>query len=53
LPTVTSWIFEQKEKTDVVQVATPDHLGTIAGLVDKLKPAERVDARVPISKRPV
>ena len=42
--------IEQKEKTDVVQVETLDHLGIVAGLVDKLKLLERVDARVPISK---
>ena len=42
--------IEQKEKTDVVQVETLDHLGIVAGLVDKLKLVERIDARVPISK---
>jgi transposase len=43
-------LIEQKEKTDVVQVETLDHLGIVAGLVDKLKLVERIDARVPISK---
>jgi transposase len=42
--------IEQKEKTDVVQVETLDHLGIVAGLVDKLKLVQRIDARVPISK---
>ena len=42
--------IEQKEKTDIVQVETLDHLGIVAGLVDKLKLVERIDARVPISK---
>ena len=42
--------IEQKEKIDVVQVETLDHLGIVAGLVDKLKLVERIDARVPISK---
>ncbi|MFT4807469.1 MAG: transposase [Paraglaciecola sp.] len=42
--------IEQKEKTDVVQVETLDHLGIVAGLVDKLKIVQRIDARVPISK---
>ena len=42
--------IEKKEKTDVVQVETLDHLGIVAGLVDKLKLVERIDARVPISK---
>jgi transposase len=39
----------QKQKTDVVQVETLDHLGIVAGLVDKLKLVERIDARMPIS----
>ena len=42
--------MEHKEKTDVVQVDTLDHLGIVAGLVDKLKLVERIDARMPISK---
>ena len=42
--------IEQKEKTDLVQVETLDHLGIVAGLVDKLKLVQRIDARVPISK---
>ena len=42
--------IEQKEKTDLVQVETLDHIGIVAGLVDKLKLVERIDARVPISK---
>jgi hypothetical protein len=42
--------IEQKEKTDVVQLETLDHLGLVAGLGDKLKLVERIDASVPISK---
>ncbi len=42
--------IEQKEKTDLVQVETLDHLGIVAGLVDKLKLVQRINARVPISK---
>jgi transposase len=42
--------IEKKEKTDVVQVETLDHLGIVAGLVDKLKLVERIDVRVLISK---
>jgi transposase len=42
--------IKKKEKTDVVQVETLDHLGIVAGLVDKLKLVERIDARIPISK---
>ena len=42
--------MEHKEKTDVVQVETLDHLGIVAGLVDKLKLVERIDAIIPISK---
>ena len=44
-------LIEQKEKTDVVQAETLDHLGIVAGLVDKLKLVERIDARVPFLKR--
>jgi hypothetical protein len=29
--------IEQKEKNDVVQVENLDHLGIVAGLVDKLQ----------------
>jgi hypothetical protein len=36
---------KKKEKTDVAQVETLDHLGIVAGLVDKLKLVERIDAR--------
>ncbi|WP_157828022.1 IS1634 family transposase [Paraglaciecola sp. MB-3u-78] len=43
--------IKQKEKNEVVQVETLDHLGIVAGLVDKLKLVERIDARVPISKK--
>ena len=42
-------LIEQNEKTEVVQVETLDHLGIVAGLVDKLKLVERIDARVPIA----
>ena len=43
-------LIEEKNKTEVVQVETLDHLGIVAGLVDKLKLVERIDARMPISK---
>jgi transposase len=43
-------LIEQKEKTAVIQVETLDHLGIVAGLVDKLKLVERIDARIPLSK---
>jgi hypothetical protein len=42
--------IEQKEKTDVVQLETLDHLGIVAGRVDTLKLVERKNASVPISK---
>jgi len=41
-------LIEQKEKTEVVQVEALDYLGIEARLVDKLKLADRMDARVPI-----
>jgi hypothetical protein len=43
-------LIEQKEKTEVVQVENLEHLGIVAGLANKLKLVERIDARVPISK---
>ena len=43
-------LIKQEEKTEVVLVETLDHLGIVAGLVDKLKLVERIDARMPISK---
>jgi transposase len=43
-------LIEQKQKTDVVPVETLDHLGIVAGLVDKLRLVERIDAKMPISK---
>ena len=42
--------IEQKEQAKAVQVETLDHLGIVAGLVDKLKLVERIDDRMPISK---
>jgi transposase len=43
-------LIKQNEKTEVVQVKTLDHLGIVAGLIDKLKLVERIDDRMPISK---
>jgi transposase len=42
--------IKQEEKNEVVLVETLDHLGIVAGLVNKLKLVERIDARIPISK---
>ncbi|MFT5813574.1 MAG: transposase [Psychroserpens sp.] len=39
-----------KQKTDVVQVETLDHLGIVGGLVNKLMLIERIDAIISISK---
>ena len=38
--------IEQKEKIDVVQVETLDHLGIVAGLVDRLMLVKRIDALI-------
>jgi hypothetical protein len=43
-------LIKQEEKTEVVLVEMLDHLGIIAGLVNKLKLVERIDARIAISK---
>jgi hypothetical protein len=43
-------LTKQAEKTEVVLVETLEHLGIVAGLVDKLKRVERIDARISISK---
>jgi transposase len=43
-------LIKQAEKTEVVLVETLDHLGIVAGLVDKLKLVERIDARISIAK---
>ena len=50
-PLLQTELIEQKEEAEVVQVETLDHLGIVAGLVDKLKLVQRLDARLPISKR--
>jgi hypothetical protein len=42
-------LIEKKVETYAVKVETLDHLGIVAGLIDKLKLVERIDARVPIS----
>jgi hypothetical protein len=43
-------LIKQEEKNEVVVVETLDHLGIVAGLVNKLKLVERIDARISISK---
>jgi transposase len=43
-------LIKQNNKTETIQVKTLDHLGIVAGLVDKLKLVERIDAKIPISK---
>jgi hypothetical protein len=42
-------LIKQEEKNEVVVVETLDHLGIVAGLVNKLKLVERIDARISIS----
>ncbi len=43
-------LIKQNNKIETIQVETLDHLGIVAGLVDKLKLVEKIDAKIPISK---